>query len=61
MAILLGSLPGWIDSAAIILTVFLLWFGFSQIGLFLHGLTAWRGGIAGYLDGYRFKADGNQV
>jgi hypothetical protein len=44
VAALLGSLPGWIDSASVILTVFLLWFGFSQVGLFLHGLTAWRGG-----------------
>jgi hypothetical protein len=41
---LLGSLPGWINSASIILTIFLLWFGFSQIGLFLHGLTIWHGG-----------------
>jgi len=44
VATLLGSLPGWIDSASVILTVFLLWFGFSQVGLLLHGLTAWRGG-----------------
>jgi hypothetical protein len=41
---LLKAIPGWIDSASIILTVFLLWFGFSQAGLFLHALTAWRGG-----------------
>ena len=38
------SLPGWIDRASAILTVFLLWFGFSQFGLLLHGLAAWRGG-----------------
>jgi len=38
------ALPGWIDTASIILTVFLLWFGFSQFGLFLHGLAAWKGG-----------------
>jgi len=44
VASLLSSLPGWANSAASLLTVFLLWFGFSQIGLFLHGLTAWRGG-----------------
>ena len=37
------SLPGWIDRASIILTVFLLWFGFSQFGLLLHGLSLWRG------------------
>jgi hypothetical protein len=41
---LLGSLPGWINSASILLTIFLLWFGLSQVGLFLHGLTLWRGG-----------------
>lgn len=35
------SLPGWIDRASIILTVFLLWFGISQFGLLLHGLAAW--------------------
>ena len=29
---LLNSLPGWINSASIILTIFLLWFGFSQVG-----------------------------
>jgi chromosome segregation ATPase len=38
------SLPGWIDNASISLTVFLLWFAFSQAGLFLIGLTAWKGG-----------------
>lgn len=38
------SLPGWIDQASISLTVFLLWFAFSQAGLFLIGLTAWKGG-----------------
>ena len=36
-------LPGWIDRASIVLTVFLLWFGFSQFGLLLHGLALWRG------------------
>ena len=35
--------PGWIDRASIILTIFLLWFGFSQFGLLLHGLTSWQG------------------
>jgi hypothetical protein len=38
------SLPGWIDKACITLTVFLLWFAFSQAGLFLIGFTAWKGG-----------------
>jgi Tfp pilus assembly protein PilN len=40
----IASLPGWIDRASIILTVFLFWFGLSQFGLLLHGLTLWRGG-----------------
>jgi hypothetical protein len=39
-----AALPGWIDRAAIILTMFLLWFGVSQVGLILHGLNMWRGG-----------------
>jgi hypothetical protein len=26
------------------LTFFLLWFGFSQFGLLLHGLSLWKGG-----------------
>ena len=43
ITMLLSSLPGWIDSASIILAVFLFWFGFSQMGLILHGLTAWHG------------------
>lgn len=41
---LIESLPGWIDRASIILTIFLLWFGFSQFGLLLHGLNLRRGG-----------------
>jgi multidrug efflux pump subunit AcrA (membrane-fusion protein) len=40
---LLERTPGWIDQASIILTVFLLWFGLSQFGLLLHGLS-WRRG-----------------
>lgn len=35
--------PRWIDQASIVLTVFLFWFGLSQIGLILHGLTMRRG------------------
>jgi len=37
------SLPRWVDNASIIITVFLLWFGFSQFGLLLHGLSLWQG------------------
>lgn len=40
---LLVSLPHWIDNASIILTIFLLWFGLSQFGLLLHGLSIQRG------------------
>lgn len=35
--------PGWIDRASIILTIFLLWFGLSQFGLLLHGLSLQQG------------------
>jgi hypothetical protein len=38
------SLPGWLDTISVILTIFLLWFAFSQFGLFLHGLSIWCGG-----------------
>lgn len=31
--------PKWIDQASIALTIFLLWFAFSQFGLILHGLS----------------------
>jgi hypothetical protein len=44
VATLRESLPGWINRAAIVLTVFLLWFAISQFGLILHGLTVWHGG-----------------
>jgi len=40
---LLAGAPGWIDQASIVLTVFLFWFGVSQFGLLLHGLSIWRG------------------
>jgi hypothetical protein len=33
--------PRWIDRASVISTAFLLWFGFSQFGMPLYGLT-WR-------------------
>ena len=44
VADLTASLPGWIDRVSVGLTVFLLWFGLSQFGLLLHGLSFWRGG-----------------
>ena len=37
VADLIEVLPKWIDRASISLTIFLLWFGLSQFGLFLHG------------------------
>lgn len=44
IATLEQSIPGWIDNTAITLTFVLLWFAFSQAGLFLIGFTAWKGG-----------------
>ncbi len=35
--------PKWIDQASIVLTVFLAWFGLSQLGLLLHGLAIQHG------------------
>lgn len=43
VADLIERTPNWIDQASIILTVFLLWFGISQFGLILHGLSIRRG------------------
>ena len=40
---LIESLPTWIDRTSIYLTIFLIWFGFSQFGLFLHGLSIREG------------------
>lgn len=37
------SLPGWVKTAAISLTIFLLWFGLSQLSLIRNGLSLWRG------------------
>lgn len=43
VADLIDKTPKWIDQASIILTIFLLWFGLSQFGLILHGLSLRRG------------------
>jgi F0F1-type ATP synthase membrane subunit b/b' len=43
LAVLIGSLPGWIETVSVGLTIFLLWFGFSQFSLILNGLSLWRG------------------
>lgn len=37
------AMPSWIDRASLILSLFLLWFGLSQFGLFLHGRSLLRG------------------
>jgi ABC-type transporter Mla subunit MlaD len=37
------SLPVWIDLASLLLTIFLLWFGLSQVSLLLHGRALLRG------------------
>jgi hypothetical protein len=43
VGILIKSLPGWILIASIIMTVCLLWFGFSQFSLLLNGLNLRKG------------------
>ena len=43
VADLIEKTPKWIDQASVILTIFLLWFGLSQFGLILHGLSIRRG------------------
>lgn len=43
IATTIKSAPRWIDNASLSLTVALLWFGFSQFGLILHGLGMKRG------------------
>lgn len=40
---LIESTPRWLDNASVSLTVVLFWFGFSQFGLLLHGLSLKRG------------------
>jgi chromosome segregation ATPase len=39
----LENAPKWIDQASIVLTVFLVWFGFSQFSLLMHGIAIQRG------------------
>jgi small-conductance mechanosensitive channel len=57
---LIESLPGWIDRASVILTVFLLWFGLSQFGLILHGLNLWKGGnpLEGWKKAFKRRKSG---
>ncbi|PKN94022.1 MAG: hypothetical protein CVU44_06360 [Chloroflexi bacterium HGW-Chloroflexi-6] len=44
LATLRESLPGWIQTAAISLMVFLLWVGLSQLSMIRHGLLLWQDG-----------------
>lgn len=44
VATLIEGTPRWIDQASTAITIFLLWFGFSQFGLMLHGINMQRGG-----------------
>jgi uncharacterized phage infection (PIP) family protein YhgE len=37
------NLPTWIDIASIILTLLLIWLGFSQVGLFILGWSLYKG------------------
>ena len=55
IATLIESLPRWMDNASLSLTLGLLWFGFSQFGLILHGLGMKRG--IDPLDVLRTKSD----
>lgn len=41
---LIEGTPRWIDQASVGLTIFLLWFILSQLGLLLHGVNLLRGG-----------------
>lgn len=36
--------PDWINTTSVMLTILLIWFALSQLGLLLHGLTLQRGG-----------------
>ena len=40
---ILKNAPTWINQASIILTIFLVWFGFSQVSLLFHSVTVQRG------------------
>jgi uncharacterized phage infection (PIP) family protein YhgE len=43
IAATIAALPGVVDRICIVLTLLLFWFGLSQGGLILHGLTLYRG------------------
>ncbi|MBT3321577.1 MAG: hypothetical protein HN392_04750 [Anaerolineae bacterium] len=39
---LIENLPDWAARLSALISIFLIWFVFSQLGLFLHGLTSWH-------------------
>jgi hypothetical protein len=41
---IIRALPEWIDQLSIGITIFLFWFGLSQLGMLLHALNLRRGG-----------------
>ena len=43
LAFMIDALPGWIETACSGLTIFLAWFGFSQVSLILQGLRLQSG------------------
>jgi hypothetical protein len=45
LAWLMKSLPDWIEVIAIGLTIFLFWFGFSQVSMINQGLLIWHNTI----------------
>ncbi|HEY3311735.1 MAG TPA: hypothetical protein VGK00_08865 [Anaerolineales bacterium] len=53
LGVFIRSLPGWIETASIGLTIFLLWFGFSQLSLLRNGLSLWSFGQLSPLAGDR--------
>ncbi|NOT06440.1 MAG: hypothetical protein HOP27_17755 [Anaerolineales bacterium] len=58
IATVIESAPRWIDNASLSLTLGLLWFGFSQFGLILHGLGMKRG--IDLLDVLRTKSESSE-
>jgi hypothetical protein len=58
LAVLIQSLPGWIRAGSAGLAIFLIWFGFSQFGLIVHGLALWKAGSVRVLPGNLQAADG---
>ncbi len=58
VAALSEALPGWMRVGLAGLAIFLLWFGFSQFGLIVHGLALWHAGLPRHSTVDRQVADG---